>query len=141
MRTVGDGRCGAKRSAIFPQIVRYWMPVVGYCLLIFFQSAYPAFSHTPNVPYFDKIAHGCIYAVLGFLCYRALRTLPGADRTVTIFFFSTLLATLYGVSDEIHQMFVVSRSAEFLDAIADLIGSIFGAAAAWGWYESVMRET
>ena len=34
---------------------------------------------------------------------------------------------VYGISDEIHQIFVPSRSSDIFDVIADSIGSIFGA--------------
>jgi len=129
-----NGRSAPQSVALFT-IAYYWVPVIAYCLLIFLQSAYPAISQTPDLPYMDKIAHGCIYAVLGFLCFRALRTLPMGNRTLLIFCFSMLLSTLYGISDEIHQLFVVSRTAEIMDAAADMLGSILGAGAAWWWYK------
>ena len=38
------------------------------------------------------------------------------------------LATLYGLGDEFHQAFVAARQADGLDVLADLMGSILGAA-------------
>ena len=109
----------------------YWAPVIAYCLLIFFQSSYPSFEQTPDLPYIDKILHGCGYALLGFLCYRALRPSRLGRRPILIFFLGALIATLYGVSDEIHQHFVIARDADVMDVAADLVGSVFGA---WGAY-------
>jgi len=43
---------------------------------------------------------------------------------------SALSATLYGISDEIHQHFVPSRTADIADMIADVAGSIMGVAGA-----------
>ena len=42
-------------------------------------------------------------------------------------FASTVLATLYGVSDEIHQMFVPPRTPDWLDVCADAFGAMTGA--------------
>jgi VanZ family protein len=109
----------------------YWAPVIVYCLLIFYQSAYPSFEHTPDLPYIDKVLHCCGYALLGFLCYRALRKSRLCNRTLLLIFLSALISTLYGVSDEIHQHFVIARHADLMDVAADSVGSLFGA---WGAY-------
>ena len=37
-----------------------------------------------------------------------------------------ILSSLYGISDEIHQHYVPYRDADIMDALADIIGSIFG---------------
>ncbi|MDH4237745.1 MAG: hypothetical protein OEV17_10915, partial [Nitrospira sp.] len=56
--------------------LRYWGPVCGYAGLIFFLSSQ---SHPEeDLPSFvglvsDKVLHIIEYAVLGSLCYRALR--------------------------------------------------------------------
>ena len=39
---------------------------------------------------------------------------------------SITLSSLYGISDEIHQHYVPYRDADVMDALADIIGSIFG---------------
>ena len=72
--------------------------------------------------YPDKVAHVLLYLVLGLLLhllfrsssYRALSTRPGL--------FAVLFGVLYGVTDELHQYFVPSRSASALDLAADLLG-------------------
>ena len=38
--------------------------------------------------------------------------------------FTVIIASIYGMFDEIHQMFVPGRSAEFLDWLADFGGSL-----------------
>ena len=40
---------------------------------------------------------------------------------------ATVLATLYGVSDEIHQMFVPPRTPDWQDVCADALGAMTGA--------------
>lgn len=44
-----------------------------------------------------------------------------------------LISSLYGVSDEYHQLFVPGRSFDVLDMVADAIGSVMGASAARAW--------
>ena len=42
-----------------------------------------------------------------------------------------VLATLYGVTDEFHQMFVPGRTADRYDVLADGIGATLGVAIGW----------
>ena len=81
----------------------------------------------PDFDFSDKLLHVGAYAVLGLLLYRAFATMDKRTSTVRLVILSILLTALYGASDEIHQYFVPSRSAEFLDFAADAIGGILGA--------------
>ncbi len=107
---------------------RYWGPVCGYAGLIFYLSAqsHPE-DHVPFVTYFsDKVLHAGEYAVLGALCYRALR---GSGHDVwrqQAIPAAILLASLYGVSDEVHQAFVPFRDSNWLDWVADTVGAVIG---------------
>jgi len=104
----------------------YWLPVLLYCLLIFIQSSFPASEHVPEFDFSDKLLHAGAYAVLGFLLYRAFSAMENGATTVRLIAMSIFLTALYGASDEIHQYFVPSRSAELLDFAADAIGGILG---------------
>ena len=42
---------------------------------------------------------------------------------------SHLLASLYGVSDEVHQAFVPFRNSSWLDWLADTVGAVLGVTA------------
>jgi VanZ family protein len=108
-------------------VVFHWLPVIVYCLLIFIQSSYPASDSLPSFPYADKLAHAGGYALLGFLFYRAYRTTGMGDRVVALLILSALSASAYGVSDEFHQYFVPSRTADIFDAAADAVGGVLGA--------------
>jgi len=103
----------------------YWLPVIIYCGAIFIQSSFPATGQYP-VSFSDKILHFTAYALLGILFFRALRTLAIRKRTRLTALLSVMLASLYGLSDEIHQYFVPLRHADMLDWLADVIGSICG---------------
>lgn len=109
--------------------LRYWGPVCAYAALIFFLSSQ---SHPEdNLPAFlfdfsDKVVHGIEYAVLGMLCYRALRGGSVVSWRQHVIPMAILLASLYGASDEIHQSFVPFRDSSWLDWVADTIGAAIG---------------
>lgn len=87
---------------------------MAYCGLIFFLSSQSRFDFAPTGLWdFDKLIHLAEYGVLAALLLRATHSVP----------VSLLTATLYGVSDEVHQYFVPGRSASVYDALADLAGA------------------
>ena len=78
----------------------------------------------------DKGEHAFVYAILGGLCFRALRrttALPVARAAVL----AVVMGFGYGVLDEVHQLFVPQRSFELLDMAADASGATLGALTAW----------
>ncbi len=105
---------------------RYWFPLIIYCILIFLQSSFPSIESIPELPYTDKLLHFFAYAVLGALFLRAYKTLQIRNNLKLLIILSVLSSSLYGISDEIHQYFVPSRSFEYVDILADVLGSLFG---------------
>lgn len=93
------------------------MPV-SWMVVIFILSSIPK-EKLPELlfPGFDKIAHLIEYFILGFLWARAL-----GKRAILVI----LLGIIYGISDEIHQIFVPLREFSVLDLLVDSIGVIFG---------------
>ena len=104
----------------------YWLPLIAYCVFIYFQSSYPSPEDLPSFQFSDKMLHFMAYAVMGILFYRAYRTLPIKNEVQWIVLLSMISASLYGVSDEIHQSFVPSRDGSFLDVVADVLGAVCG---------------
>lgn len=117
-------------SSPFKRFAYYWLPVLIYCLIIFIQSSFPASEHVPDFDFSDKLLHVAAYAVLGLLLYRALNAMDKRIPPARLIALSIFLTILYGASDEIHQYFVPSRCAEFLDFAADAIGGVVGVIAA-----------
>ena len=66
------------------------------------------------------------YAIVGVLFYRAYQTLRIKDDPRILIMFSIISATLYGISDEIHQYFVPYRDASIWDVVANTLGVICG---------------
>jgi VanZ family protein len=105
-------------------------PVLVYCAAIFIQSSFPAPQAVSGFLLSDKLLHVAGYAVLGALCLRAMRTFPIKSASMLLLL-SILFSAFYGVTDEIHQLFVPSRNGDPWDVIADTMGSVLGVA---GYY-------
>ncbi len=105
----------------------YWLPVIGLCAFIFWQSCFPSIATIPLFPHDDKVMHLGVYAVLALLFARALKQEKPDFTHGKIRLLAILFATFYGVSDEIHQAFVPLRHASMGDIGADFLGSMLGA--------------
>ncbi len=104
----------------------YWLPLILYCLFIYIQSDHPSPEQIPTFPYADKLLHATAYGIMGILFYRAYQTLRIKNNIQLLMVLSAVSASLYGISDEIHQSFVPFRQAEVADVIADTIGAFSG---------------
>ena len=91
-----------------------WIPVVLWAALIFTLSSVPDLGTGLGAwdTVLRKIAHMAEYALLGALLYRATRR-PAA---------ALLLASVYAVTDEIHQTFVEGRVGSPVDVLIDTAG-------------------
>ena len=110
-------------SDVFRRRVSLWAPVVLYMALIF---ALSSTSSPPDVlppSLGDKGGHALLYSGLAALLVRALAGGWLRPLGAGIAFTAVALSTSYGVTDEIHQMFVPLRTAELADLAADAVGS------------------
>jgi VanZ family protein len=108
------------------QLLWLWLPVALDAALIFFLSSIPRLPSPPG-PFSDKHFHFASYALLAALLVRALASARLRNVTGRIAAGAILLAALYGVTDEIHQMFVPGRSADAYDLLADTLGAVAAA--------------
>jgi len=113
------------------QVLWYWVPVVLYAGTIFYLSAQP--HPEEQLPSFlfevvsDKVLHGVEYAVLGGLCYRVFRWGMSGQVASRALLFAIVTASLYGMTDEAHQLFVPFRESSWQDWLADTVGAVIGA--------------
>lgn len=115
-----------RRSSAFRLFFHYWLPLIAYSGLIVYQSHYPAPDSIPNLPYIDKLLHTGGYGLLGLLFCRAYRSGWPAASPRSLARYAVLSTALFGLSDEIHQSFVVFRTADAWDVLADAIGGALG---------------
>lgn len=106
--------------------VLLWGPVLVVMALIFTASS----MSDPGAPpggLSDKGAHIISYAALGASLIRALAGGRSAAMTPRRILLAIAFATLYGVSDEVHQSFVPDRTPDVMDLAADALGATAGA--------------
>lgn len=104
------------------RLLDYLFPVL-WMGVIFFLSSQPVLPGASTFWQdfiFKKLAHISVYAVLYFLWYRAIRT-ENAKVKILIPFILTLA---YAISDEIHQSFVLGRTATVRDVGYDTLGMV-----------------
>ena len=114
-------------SRIQSHIPRYvWVMLsVGWMIMIFVlssrQSVKVSEEYWANFLFF-KTLHVLEYAVLMVLNTLAfvknIHTIPTRKAT----FYASVCAILYAVSDEIHQLYVPTRSGKYQDVLIDSIG-------------------
>ena len=126
-------------------VVLSWALVVAWACFIFFMSSnsgsdlneggsivahiYQALKQLqtqilgPGSDLMNSIAHFCEYTVFGVLLTNALRCHMPLRRACLI---AIACASLYGVTDEIHQLFVPDRSCDPVDWIVDTCGGALG---------------
>jgi len=76
----------------------------------------------------DFVYHIVVYFILATsICFAIKARTVGANLIVI------LVALTYGISDELHQIFVPGRSPAIIDVMSDLVGTILGVSA-WGVY-------
>lgn len=82
----------------------------------------------------DTTQHMACYGGLALFTLRALARGKWAGVTVGVAIAAWLVATLYGVTDEWHQVYVPGRTSELRDLVNDAAGALLaiGIAGAWG---------
>jgi len=105
----------------------YWFPVFSYMGIIFFLSSRSSFSFSPPpIPYFDKICHLAEFAVLGYLLIRAFIHYDNPSLNKYALLLTIIIAVLFGLTDELHQLFVPLRHSDVFDLIFDGFGALIG---------------
>ena len=99
--------------------------IISFLLEALRSAANALFGHPVDV---SPVGHFAEFFLLGLALMNALRlhlTLPKACML------STLIASLYGASDEFHQIFVPARTCDPADWLVDTIAALLGALLVW----------
>jgi len=95
--------------------------------LIFYFSSQPiiylevALKEKTGLPMERWGMHIIEYAVLSFLLYRGLMKSKFRKYSWGL---AILISSFYGLSDEVHQIFVIGRCFDFLDLFMDSVGAV-----------------
>ena len=119
------------RQDVMGQVLWYWAPVALYAGTIFFLSAQ---SHPEEqLPSFllegvsDKVLHAVEYGILSLLYYRAFRWAAGPAVARQAVVLAIVTASVFGLTDELHQLFVPFRESSWQDWLADTVGATLAA--------------
>lgn len=126
-------------------LIVYWGPPVVWMLLIFLGSSFPGIeadmmarktSGVEEPVQIQRIKDGVHIFEYGVLTLLLARALAHNTRTLSPkhTFLSFIIATFYGVSDEIHQFFVPLRSPGLDDIVRNTLGAALAAGLAWYFY-------
>jgi VanZ family protein len=104
---------------------RYIVATVLYCIFLWVLSSDtdPPKIFPWLVQGFDKVIHAGLYAVLGAIVSLGMRRSGKPVSPWAQCFVPILFAGLYGLSDEIHQVYVPNRTFDLGDLFADVAGA------------------
>ncbi len=103
------------------------MPTIFYWLLLFAATSIPSGALAASKNINDKFSHFTGYFILSFLLTLVLhfssRIRTSGWKLVGIV---VMIVSCYGIVDELHQMLIPGRFAEFFDWVADMTGAAAG---------------
>jgi VanZ family protein len=103
-----------KKLTKFKNLFSNYFPLIFVCSYIFYQSSKRAvvLSYNGDTNFFlHKLAHVIVYSLVFLTATRAFKNMK-----IAVFF-----GILFGISDEIHQNFVPTRTASVVDVLIDSI--------------------
>ena len=100
------------------------LPVFGAALSIFYVSSIPQLPFLQTAfAWQDKVLHIIAYFIFGISLLIAFVPYKKTSLQKKLIIFISI-GTFYGASDEYHQSFIIGRSSEIADLVADIIGII-----------------
>lgn len=118
-----------------------WLPAAAFMGVIFWLSSLPGDRiPLPDFRFGDKLVHFLAYSALGILigARKPLRArletgIRAAPALAAFDFRGAAAGIAYGLSDEIHQLFVPLRLFSWADFAADALGVAAGLSGLWLW--------
>lgn len=103
-----------------------WRSVAAWAALILVATTVPVAEFVTRAPplWLDKLVHGGLYLVLGWLVGAAL--CATGRRRVTDWLVGLLALAVFALLDEAHQRWVPGRVASLGDWAADMAGATIG---------------
>ena len=98
---------------------KYWIPVLLYAGFIFYLSSIPYAGIAVQMNL--SLIHIPEFFILSYLIFRAISREKTDIRHAIIL--AIVVSSFYGVTDEIHQIFVPGRAFSVFDIIFNFIGS------------------
>ncbi len=100
----------------------YWIPAILIFSTSWYLSSQETIEHMPSFWNADKLVHLLCFGFLSFWVAFACRI-----REKKAFWIPSVIVSVYGIIDEIHQSFTPGRSCSVFDWMADTLGAVLGA--------------
>lgn len=123
MTTASPRGIAASTAAMRP---RYIVATVLYCAFLWALSSDtdpPKFEFPWQILGLDKAIHAVLYAVLGAIVSVGMRRSGKPISPWAQCFVPVLFAAMYGITDEIHQLYVPNRTFDVGDLLANFAGA------------------
>jgi VanZ family protein len=106
---------------------KYKIPAILYSLLIFGLSSIPQ-AKLPRLDLlnFDKLNHLIEYTFYAMTLFLAFSNAKSEKIIKYAGLLTVITGLLFGISDEIHQIFVPGRECSLFDYAADICGILLG---------------
>ncbi|NUM55130.1 MAG: VanZ family protein [Candidatus Hydrogenedentes bacterium] len=95
----------------------------GFLWVLSSDTSPPEFEFPWQILGLDKVVHATLYAVLGTIVSVGMRRSGKPVSAWAQCFVPILFAALYGLTDEIHQLYVPNRTFDVGDLLANLAGA------------------
>jgi len=102
-----------------------WSITILYMLFIFILSSIPHPPQPFRNQYLPIIEHIIEFSILSILLFCSISS-THKYKNREVFIMAFVITTLYGLSDEIHQSFVLGRTCSIEDFIFDMVGAFIG---------------
>ncbi len=97
-----------------------YLPPFIWAGVIFILSSIPGSNYPPVLFNYSYLAHFFEFFILSILILRALGI---QEKNI---YFTLIIAVIYALSDEVHQMYIVDRSLSLIDWLVDFLAIIMG---------------
>ncbi len=113
--------------------------VCSWIAMIYFLSSQSSVDIGIDFAMKDKLFHMAAYGLLGLFIMGTMRPseIGYSYNQVAL---TTLIATIYGITDEWHQAYVPNRNSDPMDIIADCIGALLVTLAARAFINRRLRR-
>ncbi len=105
-----------------------YLPLGTYWAVLLTLTSLPSAKFIQRLKLSDKLEHLLAYFGLGILLSLTIHFQEKYPKLVEKFYaWSVFFISIYGMLDEVHQLFIPNRSAEVLDWLADFTGALLSA--------------
>ncbi len=108
--------------------IQFQLPAAAWCFFIYIASSIPMAKLPSLENYSDKFVHAGVFMILAWLVHVALHHQGNDFIRRNSLWLTVLFVLLYGISDEIHQLYTPGRSTDIYDVLADTFGGLAYAA-------------